>query len=142
MALQEPPQRAAAAGEPAPVQGRDELLERPVRPLGDQSQDLVRAVLQRRPAPAARLGRPPPLLLPRLEPLDRRAGADLKAFRRLTPRRSLFHRDQHSPAQIRRTRLRHGTPPRTESRPKTPPFRRSWESPIQFRREPLLASRS
>src|SRR6516225_4061523 len=86
MALQEPPQRAAAAGEPAPVQGRDELLERPVRPLGDQSQDLVRAVLQRRPAPAARLGRPPALLRPRLEPLDRRAGADLKAFRRLTPR--------------------------------------------------------
>jgi len=33
MALQKPEQRAAAAGKPAP--GRDELVKRPIRPLGD-----------------------------------------------------------------------------------------------------------
>src|SRR6516164_4694901 len=90
VALEKPPQRAAAAGKPAPVQGRDEFLQRPVRMLADQSQDLVRVVLQRRSAPAAGLGRPAALPFPRLEPLDRRAGTDLKTFRRLTPRGSLL----------------------------------------------------
>src|ERR1700745_3876327 len=53
-ALQNPPKRAAPAAKPSLAQGRDELVERPVRLLGDQSQDLVRGALQRRPAPAAR----------------------------------------------------------------------------------------
>src|SRR6516165_12125518 len=70
VALEKPPQRAAAAGKPAPVQGRDEFLQRPVRMLADQSQDLVRVVLQRRSAPAAGLGRPAALPFPRPEPLN------------------------------------------------------------------------
>src|ERR1700739_4978910 len=46
--LQKAPKRGAAAGKPALVYGRHELVERPVRPLGDQSQDLSRAILHRR----------------------------------------------------------------------------------------------
>src|SRR4029077_1770073 len=101
VALQKSPKRAAAAGKPALAQGRDELVERPVRLRRDQFQDLVRVVLQRRPPPAARLRLPPALLLPRLEPLDRRAGTDLKTFRRLAPRCSLFNRLDHTLPQIR-----------------------------------------
>src|SRR5882672_7718258 len=87
-ALQKPPQRAAAAGKPSLAQGRDEFLERPVRLRGDQSHDPVRVALQWRLAAAARLWPAPALPLPRLIPLDRRAGTDIKAFRRLTPRGS------------------------------------------------------
>jgi hypothetical protein len=42
VALQKSPKRAATAGKPALAQGRHELVERPVRLLSDQSQDLVR----------------------------------------------------------------------------------------------------
>src|SRR5450432_1288107 len=70
VALQKPPQRAAAATKPSLAQGRDELLERPVRLLGHQSQDPVRVALQWRLAPAARLWPASALLLPRLIPLD------------------------------------------------------------------------
>src|SRR6266576_1475769 len=101
VALQKPPKRAAAATNPSLAQGRDELLERPVRLLGDQSQDPVRVALQWRLAPTARLWPAATLLLPRLIPLDRRAGTDIKAFRRLTPRGSLFDRRDHTLSQIR-----------------------------------------
>src|SRR4029077_16533183 len=84
VALQKPPQRAAPATKPSLAQGRDELVKRPVRLFADQSQDLVRAALERRLAPATRLWPPSALLLPRLKPLDCRAGTDIKAFRRLT----------------------------------------------------------
>src|SRR4029077_12373860 len=64
VALQKSPKRAAAGGKTALAQGRDELVERPVRLRRDQVQDLVRVVLPRRPAPAARLRLPPALLTP------------------------------------------------------------------------------
>src|SRR6202795_1450730 len=70
VALQKPPQCAAAATKPLLAQGRDELVERPVRLFADQSQDLVRAALERRLAPATRLWPASALLLPRLKPLD------------------------------------------------------------------------
>ena len=101
VALQKPPQRAAATTKPSLAQGRDELVERPVRLVADQGQDLVRAALERRLAPATRLWPPSALLLPRLKPLDCRAGTDIKAFRRLTPRCSLLNRIKHTFAQIR-----------------------------------------
>src|SRR6266403_5855659 len=101
VALQKPPKRAAAAGKPALAHGRDELVERPVRLRGDQSQDLVRVVLQRRLAPAARPWRASALPLPHLKPPDRRAGAHIKTFRRLSPRCSLFNRVEHTLPQIR-----------------------------------------
>jgi len=77
--LQKTPERAAAARYSLLVQGRDELFERPIRPLADQREDPVRVVLQRRSAAAAwaaaRGALSPP---PRLKPFDRRAGADFK----------------------------------------------------------------
>src|SRR5258708_32609771 len=43
--LQKTPERAAAARHSLLVQGRDELFERPIRPLADQREDPVRVVL-------------------------------------------------------------------------------------------------
>ena len=51
--VQKTPERAAAARHSLLVQGRDELFERPIRPLADQREDPVRVVLQRRSAAAA-----------------------------------------------------------------------------------------
>src|SRR6478672_9469691 len=98
--LQKTPERAAAARHSLLVQGRDELFERPIRPLADQREDPVRVVLQRRSAAAAWPRRTAPFAPPRLKPFDRRAGADFKTLRRLTPRCSPFNRFDHTLAQI------------------------------------------
>src|SRR5712671_4624681 len=98
--LQKTPERAAAARYSLLVQGRDELFERPVRPLADQREDPVRVVLQRRSAAAAWPRRTTPFPPPRLKPFDRRAGTDFKTLRRLTPRCSPFNRFDHTLAQI------------------------------------------
>ncbi len=118
VSLQKTPERTAAAGYSLLAQGHEELFERPVRPFGDQRENRVRMVLQRRPAPAARLRRASALPSPRLKPLDRRAGADIKMFRRLTPRCSRFNRVDHTLTQIPRTSLGHGAPPQTEPPPR------------------------
>ena len=115
VALQKTPERATAAGYSLLAQGHDELNERPVRPFRDQPENRVRMVLQRRPAPAARLRRPSALPSPRLKPLDRRAGTDIKTLRRLAPRCSLFNRVDNPLPQIPRTSLGHGAPPHSES---------------------------
>src|SRR4029077_7015720 len=116
VALQKTPERTAAARYSLPVHGHDELFERPVRLFGDHRQNRVRMVLQRRPAPAARLGRASALPSPRLKPPDRRGGTDSKMLRRLAPTCSLFNRVDHAPPQILRTSLGHGPPPHSESR--------------------------
>src|SRR6476660_3600333 len=82
LALPKTPERAEAARHSALVQGRDELFERPIRPLADQREDPVRGVLQRRSAAAAWPRRTAPFPPPRLKPFDRRAGADFKTLRR------------------------------------------------------------
>src|ERR1700693_2820816 len=114
VALQKTPERATAAGYSLLAQGHDELFECPLRPFRDQPQNRVRMVLQRRPAPAARLRRASALPLPRLKPFDRRGGTDIKTLRCLTPRRSLFNRVDHPVPQIPRTSLGHGPPPHSE----------------------------
>ncbi len=113
------PKCAAAAGNPSLPHCHDELVECPVRLFIDQSENLFRVGLQRGPAPAARLGRTNSVLPPRLQPSDRRTDADIKAFRRLTSRRSHLNRFDHPSPQIRRIRYGHGAPPQTESHAKT-----------------------
>src|SRR6478672_6981587 len=134
--LQKTPERAAAARHSLLVQGRDELFERPIRPLADQREDPVRVVLQRRSAAAAWPRRTAPFAPPRLKPFDRRAGADFKTLRRLTPRCSPFNRFDHTLAQIQRTSLGHGAPPQTES-PQDSADSSPRGIPIQICREPL-----
>src|SRR5258708_34276559 len=55
VALQKPPQRAAAARNPALAQGLHQFLECPVRLLADQSQDPARVSVQCRLAAATRV---------------------------------------------------------------------------------------
>src|SRR5450759_1199360 len=129
VALERTPKRAAAAGNPPLPHCNDELVERPVRLFIDQSEYPFRVVLQRGPAPAARLGRTDSVLPPRLQPSDRRTDADIKAFRRLTSRRSHLNRFDHPFPQIRRIRYGHGAPPKAESHAKTLPIPGLWESP-------------
>src|SRR5665811_155585 len=137
VALQKTPERATAARHSLLVQGHNQLFECPVRPFTDQRENRLRMVLQRRPAPAARLRRPSALPLPRLKPLDRRAGTDLKALRSLTPRCSLFNRLNHTLPQILRTSPGHREFSRKPNQPKTLLFPDQGESPIQIPWEPL-----
>src|SRR5208283_3582950 len=57
MPLEEPPHRAAAAGDPTFAHYHNDLIQRQIRLLGDQPQQNVRVRLQRRDAAPARLGR-------------------------------------------------------------------------------------
>ena len=136
VSLQKTPERTAAAGYSLPVHGHDELFECPVRPFGDQRENRLHMVLQRRPAPAARLRRASALAPPRLKPPDRRGGTDSKMLRRLTPRCSRLNRLDHTLPQIPRTSLGHGTSPQAES-PQDSADSQPMGIPIQMHREPL-----
>jgi hypothetical protein len=57
--LEEPPNRAAAAGDPALAHYRNDFIQRQIRLLGNQPQQNGRVRLQRRDAASARLGRNP-----------------------------------------------------------------------------------
>ena len=136
VSLEKPPERTAAAGYFLPVHSHDELFERPVQPFSDQRKNRLRMVLQRRPAPAARLRRASALAPPRLKPPDRRGGTDIKMLRRLTPRCSPLNRVDHTLPQIPRTSLGHGASPQAES-PQDSADSQPMGIPIQIRREPL-----
>src|ERR1700742_2298994 len=136
VSLQKAPERAAAATYSPLVQDHDQFLEGPVRLVSDQRQNLVHIVLQRRPAAAPRLRRAAAFSPPHLKPFDRRAGADLKALRHLTPRCPVLNRFDHPLPQIRRTSLGHGAPPQTES-PQDSADSPPLGIPIQIHREPL-----
>src|SRR5262249_31020578 len=137
MSLQKTPQRAAAARYSPLMHGHDELFEGPVRLFSGQRQNLVRILLQRRLAAAARLRLASALPPPRLIPLDRRADTDFKTLRSLTPRCSPFNRFDHTLPQILRTSPGHGDLPASRITPTTLPLRDPWEAPIQIHREPL-----
>jgi hypothetical protein len=134
--LQKSKQRRAAAGYLPLVHRRDNLVERPITLLLDKADNLLGMVFQRRAAAAVGLAVVSPLVPPRLMPPHRRADADIKAFRRLVPCRSLVNRFHHTFAQIRRIRSCHGSP-KAGSPGKTLPFRPFWESPSQIERKPL-----
>src|ERR1700693_5654831 len=57
VSLEEPPDRTTAAGDPSLAQRRDNLIQRQIWLLGNQRQQQVRVLLQRRDAASARLGR-------------------------------------------------------------------------------------
>jgi hypothetical protein len=90
MAIEEPPERAAAARNPSLSHRRNNLVQRSVRLLGNQGKDALAIIFQNRTATAARFRRTHPVITPALQPFDRRTGADLKALGRLTPRRPRF----------------------------------------------------
>jgi len=75
------------------------------------------ANLQRRGAPATRLGYATPSLVKALDPFERRTWADIEQFRCLASRGPAFDARNHSFPNIGRVRLRHGSAPKDESMP-------------------------
>jgi hypothetical protein len=68
-------------------------------------------VLQDRTATPARLRYTHAMIAPTLQPFDRSAGTDFKAFGRLTSRRSRLHRFDNSLTQVTGQRFRHRRSP-------------------------------
>ena len=125
VALQKAKQRRAASRNPTLVHRRDNLVERPVALVLNQRDNRLGVILQRRPAPATRLGLKSPRLPPRLMPSHRRANTDAKAFCCLRSGRSLVHRLNHALTQIRRIRPGHvGNPQKANHAPRLLPSAR------------------
>src|SRR5438128_5677219 len=79
---------------------RNKLIQRSVGLLVNESEDALGMVLQDRTATPARLRYTHAMIAPTLQPFDRSAGTDLKAFGRLTSRRSHLHRFDNSLTQV------------------------------------------
>src|SRR6516164_10398239 len=109
VAHQKTKQRRAAPRYSALVHRHDKLIQRPVPLLLNKPDNFFGVLLQRRAAPAARLGLNRPLVPPRLMPPHRRGDADTEPFRCLIPCRSLVNRFNHSRAQVRRIGSGHGS---------------------------------
>src|SRR5262249_50032234 len=96
VALEEAPHRGATARNFVLAHRQNDLIQRQVRLLLDQTQQKIRMLLQWRDAPAPRLGRAAASLTKALDPDNRCAGADLKLFGYLAPRSSALHLRYHS----------------------------------------------
>ncbi len=119
MALEKAPNRAPATWNPPLLHHHHNLIQRSVRLLANQSQKSLGIFLQNRTATPARLRCRHAVIVPSLQPFDRRTRADLEALSRLVPRRALFYRSNYSLTQVTRIRFRHRRPPanRSESMP-------------------------
>src|SRR4030095_1974557 len=91
VALKEAPHRGATASYLVLAHRTNHLVQRQVRLPIDQRQQKFRMFLQRRGAPAARLGAATARLVKALYPDYRRAGANVVMFSRLPPRSTAFH---------------------------------------------------
>src|SRR3979411_3169161 len=86
MASEEARKRAAARGNTSPMQYRDDLIQCQVWLLTDQHQGLLPTVLPGGRAPSTGHWFASPIFAKALHPADRRTGADLELFGRLTSR--------------------------------------------------------
>jgi hypothetical protein len=107
VSIEEPPHGGAAARDPLLALGRDDLVQRQVRLLGNESQQPLRMLLQWRGAAAAWLGGDASGRFPPLLPKHHRTRADLIALARLTPRRTGRDGFDHACTQVVGIRLRH-----------------------------------
>ena len=103
---EEPPHRAAAAGDPTFAHRRDDLVERHVRPFGNQRQQKFRVLLQRRRAAAARLCGNAAGLPKALRPNHHNTGTDPIMFGSLAPRGSRHHVCDHASTKFLGIRFR------------------------------------
>src|SRR5262249_41578863 len=115
--LEEAPHRGATARNFVLAHRQNDLIQRQIRLLLDQTQQKIRMLLQWRDAPAPRLGRAAASLAKALDLDNRCAGADLKLFGYLPPRSSALHLRYHSLPHVPRIGLRHPPPPQSESMP-------------------------
>src|SRR4029453_556402 len=107
MASEEPRKRAAASGDTSPMQYRNDLIQRKGPLVADQGEDLLRICLQRGSAAATGHWFTNPIFAKALHPADRRTGADLQLFSRLTSRSSFFNKANYPHSQLTRVRSGH-----------------------------------
>src|SRR5438034_626774 len=130
MSLEKSPDGGEAARDSALVHRGDHLIQGQIRLLGYQSQQPIRALLQRRRTPSARLCPGASSLAPALKPPHRRTGAEPVVFGSLTPRRPGFHGFDNTLSQVVRIRLRHRFGPQTPNQClQTRLPKDTWESP-------------
>src|ERR1700720_3703014 len=73
------------------VKRRNDFIQREVRYLADEGENLPRVLLQWRSTPSTGHGFESPVFTKALHPPDRRTDADIKLFGRLTSGSSFFH---------------------------------------------------
>ncbi len=138
MAGEQPPDCTAAAGDPSLAHRNDDLIQRQIRLLGNQRQQKVRVLLQRRDAPPGRLGRYTSRFVPALHPFDSRADAHLEAFGRLAARRTRFNRSSTRSRKSKEHGFGIDRPPKIESIPQELAHPKTLGNPqIQLSRDVL-----
>src|SRR5262245_46384335 len=132
-ASEQPPHRAAAASDPAFAHRRDDLVQRQLRLVGNQTQQKLCVLLQRRGAATTWLCRNAASLLETLHPDHHHAAAAPVAFGRLAPRGTGLHLFNHSGTQVDGIGLRHRSLQKTNQCRQPRSLTKRWES---FRFEP------
>ena len=129
MSRKKPPDCGAAArNSPLAHRGND-LVQRQIRLLSNQSQQPFRVLLQRRSAASCRLCFGASGITPALQPFHRRTRAQIEALGGLPPRRSRFDCFDHAFPQIIGIWFWHRLgPQRTNQRRQIRPSTRPWES--------------
>src|SRR5262245_30012286 len=142
VALEETPHCGAAARNLVLAHHSNELVERQVRLDLDQPQQKLSMRLQRRGAPATPLGGTAASLTKALHPGNRRAGADIIVFSRLTPRASALDPRNHALAHVSRISLGHCPASQKRINADRLPHSEPRENPaIPSERNMLLATR-
>src|SRR3984893_18379390 len=100
-------QRPAPAWDPPLVKRRNDLIQREVRLLADEREDLPRVLLQWRSTPSTGHGFGSAVFTKALHPPDRRTDADIKLFGRLPSGCSFFHKVDDARSQLTRIRSMH-----------------------------------
>jgi hypothetical protein len=100
-------ERAAASSNSPLVQHQNELIQREVTLLVNESEDSLRVLLQRRSAPAAGQCLASPAVAKALHSPDRRTDADGEVFGCLMSGFSFLHEANDSDSQLSRIRSRH-----------------------------------
>src|SRR5436190_19601223 len=129
-------ERAAASSNSPLVQRQNELIQREVTLLLDESEDPLRVLLQWRSAPAAGHCLASPGFAKAFHPPNRRTGADAELFGCLMSGFSFFHEANDSDSQLRRIRCRHWSALRRINALDSL-FRCTMGIPIQSRRDML-----
>src|SRR5215472_2792019 len=93
------------------AQDRNELIQREIRLLADNGEDLLRILFQPRRAPSTGYWFGCAIFVKALQPANRRTRADPEMFGRLTSRSSCLHEFNHAMSQVPRIRSRMTSPP-------------------------------
>src|SRR5271165_1733641 len=107
MASKKSGKRAAAAWDSPLVKRRNDLIQREVRFLADEGENLPRVLLQWRTTPSTAHGFESSVFTKALHPPDRRTDADIKLFGRLPSGSSFFHEVDDARSQLTRIRSMH-----------------------------------